>query len=87
MNNDKLHQLHELSAEAWKWFRTKDMTEVENRDDSYWEKVIDDIAKMVNRCKYPEFATAFKGLLNTYAGQLQKSYTDYLKTKQERLPL
>ena len=87
MSNDKLHQLHELSSDAWKWFRQKDMTDVKDRDDLFWNGVIDDIAKMVNKCKYPEFASAMKDLLNAYAGQLQKSYTDYLKTKQETLPL
>lgn len=87
MSNDKLHQLHELSADAWKWFRQKDMVDVKDRDDVFWNEVIDDIAKMVNHCKYPEFSIVMKNLLNAYAGQLQKSYTDYLKTKQERLPI
>lgn len=87
MNIEKLHQLHELSGEAWKWFRMKDQVEVKDRDDLFWNEVVNDIAKMVSKVKYPEFETVFKDLLNAYAGQLQKNYKEYIDTKQEKLPI
>lgn len=86
MNEQKLHKISELSATAWKWFKAKDLTDVAERDDYYWETITKDIREMVKKSdKYlKEFNT---NLLNTFAGQLQKDYVDYLGTKQGKLQL
>lgn len=87
MSQEKMNELRELSADVWSWFKEKDSTPVEKRDDLYWDSIRDDIAKKVKDCKYKKLSETYKDLLNAYAGQLQGDYLDYIATKQERLPI
>lgn len=86
MNEQKLHKISELSSTAWKWFKAKDSTDVAERDDYYWETVTKDIRDMVKKCD-KDLREFYTNLLNTFSGQLQKDYVDYLGTKQGKLPL
>lgn len=86
MSEQKLHKISELSATAWKWFKAKDLTDVTEREDYYWDSVTKDIKDMVKKCD-KDLREFYTNLLNTFAGQLQKDYVDYLETKQEKLPL
>ena len=87
MTEQRLHKIFELSSNAWKWFKAKDLTEVSERDDYYWECVTKDIKNEVIGCKDKTLRLFYTEILNAYAGQLQKDYVDYLETKQEKLPL
>lgn len=87
MSAEKLNQLRTLSTDVWTWFKEKDATPVEKRDDNFWDEVRDDIAKKVKDCKPKELKETYKDLLNAYAGQLQSDYLDYIATKQERLKI
>lgn len=87
MSKERLSQLRELSADVWNWFKEKDSTPVEKRDDLFWDSIRSDIAKKVKDCKQKDLRATYKDLLNAYAGQLQGDYLDYMATKQEKLPL
>ena len=87
MSKERLSQLRELSADVWSWFKEKDSTPVEKRDDLFWDSIRSDIAKKVKDCQSKELTNTYKDLLNAYAGQLQTDYMNYIETKQERLPI
>ena len=88
-DQDRVHQIHELTLEGWKWYKDKAQTIPAKRDDYFWQIVTDDIKNMTKKDKIENAncRNFLKGMLIVYMNELQGEYCEWLSTKQERLPI
>lgn len=85
MSDSYLKKIFELSSIAWKQYKVWSETKVECRNDRYWDKVVNDIRKLVKEHSDESTKQFFTDILNAYAGQLDLERANFFE--QEKLPL
>lgn len=84
---DRIHKIHGLSLQAWQWYRDKAQIEPSKRDDYYWKVVTDDVKAQVEKVKDKSLRKFLKSIMIAYMNDLQNEFSEWLLTKQERLPI
>ena len=84
---ERLHKIHELSLQAWRWYKEKQQTEPAKRDDYFWKTVSEDLKIMTRKIENVNCRNFLKDIMMAYINELQGEYCEWLSTKQERLPI
>ena len=86
-DQDRVHEIHGLTLQAWQWYRDKSQTEPSKRDDAFWQTVTEDIKNVPKKIENVNCRKFLKDMLMAYMNELQGEYCEWISTKQERLPI
>ena len=86
-DQDRVHEIHALTLQAWHWYKEKSQTIPSKRDNYYWQTVTDDIKNAPKKIDNKYCRKFLKNIMVTYMNALQDEFTEWINTRQEKLPI
>ena len=87
MEQDRIHEIHGLTLQAWQWYKEKSQTIPAKRDEYFWQTVTNDLKNMTKKIENVNCRNFLRDIMVAYMNELQGEYCEWVSTKQEKLPI